>query len=704
MTKYAIRSNDEMTSEFIVSTCQLLPKSVYLASDHIRDLVMTRSPATKEYSILCGSSAEFYIQPLNTCITDINVLVCSADELVYSGDCPVLPADKSGLADTITCFEITSYEWYPSFVQLRVSGEMNFNWISKKYQFHQPAQPANYMTLELDASKILPFPRELNRDTLPSIVSGPAIKCQADSNLGFEFDMVKGLFCPQWPIEAKYWPIRMRNYGWPTTDTISEVVRTDCHVVYAQHRSCRADKSQWRLSFSLAEAILIQTLTKVQQIVYHLLRFFAKRELMQGCSKEDELLCPYQIKTLMLWTCESMAPDWWSSSSVIAICCELLKKLSEWLTRTYCPNYFIHEANLFHPPSKSRMLHQIERQLNRFTNSEVLSHWFVANYILPIIRTQFGFLNTRSLLPNFTYYLSPFVEYRKARKFESFEFLYSLKFSDSNMICRREIKYGMCRIMRHGQYTEHFNSKSHNTMTDLPTTEQDSCFKYFNALLYSLHTANGLRYGEISWDSSLFVEFLKVMPMQPTIIRCKYHNFPKTQAEQSSRFKFLRAEGLMENLTGSNVYSEFRLVSVLSKALITEALKCEDFHSNGITRAALAYLAALQFSAPEYQQAIHCCFAVLADKTSKKDKETLNAGCLLFVDGVARIVGLCVLHKKITDNRLHYLNRRLYLDLRLSPEVFAHYIMIVFAAERISTHLDAYYHLPDTVFHMDDYL
>ena len=51
-------------------------------------------------------------------------------------------------------------------------------------------------------------------------------------------------------------------------------------------------------------------------------------------------------------------------------------------------------------------------------------------------------------------------------------------------------------------------------------------------------------------------------------------------AGQSSRFKFLRAEGLMKNLTGSNICSGFRFVFVLSKAFITGALKCEDFHSN----------------------------------------------------------------------------------------------------------------------------
>ena len=64
-------------------------------------------------------------------------------------------------------------------------------------------------------------------------------------------------------------------------------------------------------------------------------------------------------------------------------------------------------------------------------------------------------------------------------------------------------------------------------------------------------------------------------------------------------------------------------------------------------------------------------------------KETLNAGCLLFIDDVARIIGLCLLHKKIN---LHCVARRLYLYLRFSPEVFVHYLAEI-SSERMSTHL-----------------
>src|SRR6218665_2643659 len=113
-----------------------------------------------------------------------------------------------------------------------------------------------------------------NSVDLATYRSGPAIASK-DQSRGS--DAVLSLWCPKWPTEVKDWPIRQRYHGWPTPATISEVVQNGCHVVYVQHRSCRDDKEQWRLSFSIAEMILLQSWTKVQQIVYHLLRFFAKR-------------------------------------------------------------------------------------------------------------------------------------------------------------------------------------------------------------------------------------------------------------------------------------------------------------------------------------------------------------------------------------------------------------------------------------------
>src|SRR6218665_1153794 len=401
---YLVKSKAEIhvASDFITGTCQLIPKTYSSSYDQMHDLVIPEDTLPKQYIILCGSRAEFYIRPLNTCIEDADYLFCSAEILAFSGDFPVLPSDidLSGLAEVIECYEIKPCHGFPGFVRLRSLGVLRYNWKHKVYKFSRNIIPDNY--IKIDKIKLVneyrvPFNSQLNEHKSSLVACGPAIKSPSEvsySDFNIGINGVPCLFCPQWPRDALKWPLRPRNNGWPTSRTVSEVVQNGCHVVYAQHRTCRDDAYQWRLSFSVAETILLQSWTKTQQIVYHLLRYFAKRELIKkDCPKEDEVLCPYHLKTLMLWICEEMSPEWWDSSPIIAICCELLNILSDWLKRRHCPNYFIPEANLFHQPSTPTLLHQTERRVNNFRNYGILNRWFVENYILPIIRTQFQFLN-----------------------------------------------------------------------------------------------------------------------------------------------------------------------------------------------------------------------------------------------------------------------------------------------------------------------
>jgi len=110
-------------------------------------------------------------------------------------------------------------------------------------------------------------------------------------------------------------------------------------VVRIAHRQCRQDewmdKIQWRLSFSRAEIVLINSWMPVQQIVYHMLRVFVKTERLteSGDNFEPISVSNYHIKTLMLWTCETEPRSWWTRNlNLIRICTELLRTMSVWLT------------------------------------------------------------------------------------------------------------------------------------------------------------------------------------------------------------------------------------------------------------------------------------------------------------------------------------------------------------------------------------
>src|SRR6218665_2207378 len=94
--------------------------------------------------------------------------------------------------------------------------------------------------------------RILGESKHPTVTSGPAIKTLSKSDFHDETDVVYCIFCPQWPRDAETWSLPPRYNRWPTSETISEVVRNGCHVVYVQHRACRDDILQWRFSFSVA--------------------------------------------------------------------------------------------------------------------------------------------------------------------------------------------------------------------------------------------------------------------------------------------------------------------------------------------------------------------------------------------------------------------------------------------------------------------
>ena len=86
-------------------------------------------------------------------------------------------------------------------------------------------------------------------------------------------DFVFSIPCPVWPIEAREWETRKRRCGWPSETTIRQITLGGCDVIPVAHRDCKHDTHQWRLSFSRAEMILLNSYTRVQQIVYHMLRF-----------------------------------------------------------------------------------------------------------------------------------------------------------------------------------------------------------------------------------------------------------------------------------------------------------------------------------------------------------------------------------------------------------------------------------------------
>ena len=325
-----------------------------------------------------------------------------------------------------------------------------------------------------------------------------------------------------------------------------------------------------------------------------------------------------------------MSPEWWHSASLIKICNELFKRLAKWLKSRHCSNYFVPEANLFHEPLSSKVLEKIDRRLNEFGNPGILCNWLFENYILSFSRSYLKLNVTMEALPHYMFLL---LDIWTAIQLKSLDFYVYIVFTCSHMISRSILKDGsnsglswgfkmpQLRFMNlafksHGS----LELKTYRSLRDLPTIRNVLCLTYSDIQRYILHAAYGLGCGEISWDSSFFVGLVNAISTHPKIIKSQHHNFPKMIIERSSRFNFLRALTLLENLTGSNSCSEIQLLPLMIKQFLIKALKYDGSVSNGIAHAALTYLAALHFAASEYQEATRLCLAVLTNKTSQEYK------------------------------------------------------------------------------------
>src|SRR6218665_1847502 len=495
MTEYAGKATEEAVSEFIVSTCQVLPKSCAVASDLLHAPVPSLRFDQYNNYWHSGSGAEFYIRPVNVCVNDVDELNSNVNRMAFTTDFPVLPDYVHYLADSFQCVKIEPSLRYPGFVRLRNLGEMNYNWIHKRFEFSPTRHPSAFVDLKMAAQLIATDLLHKSVGLFGTLSGrGPAIT--NESGLPSPpFYYVPRVWCLEWPKEAQDWLRRRRDFGWPTIDTISDVVRQGCHVVYVQHRNCRHDTEQWRLSFSLAEVILLQSWTQIQQIVYHLLRFFAKRELiLKDCPKENEVLCTYHLKTLMLWTCEEMSPEWWKSSSVISICCELLKRLSEWLERGLCPNYFIPGANLFHESSSPSLIDETKRRLNEFRSSGILCGWFLKHYILSFIHTLHEDENTIEVMPHIldlAINYRPLLAWRKTRQSTALDIMLSFGLTWSNLyfccLIKNKTKTPPRTFYKYMFHRRKLFLLSNIFMSIIPIPEKVWCFTFFDKTLFSLN-------------------------------------------------------------------------------------------------------------------------------------------------------------------------------------------------------------------------
>jgi len=653
----------EIVTDFFLNSCFLRRRlnidalTVMTFSSFFLDIGAASDNEVDVIPLSTGSIAEFYIDPMLSCVGDVDIMYHRSSELaIPQGHLPPsqLPAEFHG---RVGVCEIIDSE-FPGYVYLVVSyllteitddGTYNAAHCQHFYTAHSTCDRENRQ------GPALVFK---NSDLKQSVMS-----CLLFSRSLLSCDLVYCVRCLSWPSQAADWPIRHRNYGWPDSATVDRVVSNGCDIVGVAHRLCRQDewmrKYQWRLSFSRAEITLLNSWMPVQQIVFHMLRFFVKTESLTDItdSTGSKILSNYNIKTLILWASEMKVRSWWIDElNVVGICVGLLHILADWLTVARCPHYFINNCNLFDSLDNSHLTHMMADKL--LVTEAWLARWFVNNYIRKCghychdrVSRLFDDINANVKLQNV---VSVVVIWRLRTKLTDSWIHFSL-------------------AQRFFYTLECFLSPSIRTCLYLTTElskNDNRVYVYFTAVTF-LHVA-------LKTNRSLLtdemLDVLSTICLQSKNIRDVRRCL---NARHSSVLSLSQAAKLMK-VVANNSRSTVQLIEIeLSKAYLYRALRCKDSGSNSIYCLANVYLAVLYYTTGQYQKAVDHCTVVTRSHDHSQCSSRVVQGELMpkIDDSVDGVLGLAVFFQYVRTAALNQQQQTQHVSV-FSTELIAHYLHI----------------------------
>ncbi|KAJ7374333.1 hypothetical protein OS493_007421 [Desmophyllum pertusum] len=175
-----------------------------------------------------------------------------------------------------------------------------------------------------------------NKAILPNVV-----------NFG-QLDNVFALHCPCWPEDAKDWLCRERKNGFPSPDVAKAVLEYGVDLVpkskliSGNHsKKNQSSKFLWRISFSVAELLLVNTWSEAQRICYRYSKTFLT------CDLRHLGISTYAGLNLMLWLIEETRSDLWIDRNLVLCVKMFFERLEKCCFRGFCPHYFVPTNNVF---------------------------------------------------------------------------------------------------------------------------------------------------------------------------------------------------------------------------------------------------------------------------------------------------------------------------------------------------------------------
>ena len=194
-------------------------------------------------------------------------------------------------------------------------------------------------------------------------IQGPSL--EAWNPYGGEgIDNVYSIRCNFWPTTATEWKERRRQYSWPAMQDKEHIVQFGCHLVSIGHPLSSSKSIEWRLSFSIAERILVWSFNHTQMQCYAVMKLILKEFVKVKCTQQNKgVLCSYFVKTFLFWKYETTNPSFWQAVNLQECLMYLFQEFYTCILDGVLRHYFIPRFNL------------LEIKLTPDAQNELLTHF-----------------------------------------------------------------------------------------------------------------------------------------------------------------------------------------------------------------------------------------------------------------------------------------------------------------------------------------
>ena len=424
--------------------------------------------------------------------------------------------------------------------------------------------------------------------------------------------------------------------------------------------------------------MLLNSWTPVQQIVYHMLRYFVKTKGFTDITDNSghKILSNYNIKTLMLWACESKGSSWWTDElNVVGICVELLHVLADWITAARCPQYFVNDCNLFDTLDNSDSTQITACRLTSVTE-KCLARWFVNNYI----RTPKCIGHCPNTVSRLFDDISSELDAKLLNAVSAvadWRLNVTFVLDCSNFLVAQHLIHELLRPVDPDDCPRQLIPALYRRTPTARlclylmrewSTIDDRLSVYFTAVVF-LHVAFNTNKNRLRDE---MMDILSTVCLQSTNVR-------RCLRERHSSVLSLSQAGKLMKVVTNNSRSTVQLIEIeLSKAYLYRALRLRDVSgSDSIYCLTNVYLAVLYYTTGQYQTAIdHCTLVTRAQENSQCSSHVVEGKLLPKIDDEIDIVlGLAVFYQYLQTAALNQRQQTQHVSV-FSTQLFAHYLQI----------------------------